>query len=294
MTSTPSLLVTGASGLVGQALAARRSITPLPRRDPGDGSAWWEPAAATVHRPPSLIGGVVHLAGAPVAGGRWTAAKKKAIYDSRVQGTAALVSWLAQRAQRPSVLVSASAVGFYGDRGNERLTEDAAVGEGFLARVVQDWEAEVDKAAALGIRVVKLRIGIVLSAAGGAMGQMLPLFRAGMGGPLGSGRQWFPWIHIDDVVNVIEWALRNEQAQGVYNLAAPGVCAQRDFARALGQALGRPAVLPAPRLALRLALGEFAEEALLVSTRVVPSRLEADGYSFTWPALAPALRDVVA
>ena len=293
MSTMPHLLVTGASGLVGQALAARRPITPLPRRDPGDGSAWWEPSAAMIHSAPPLIGGVVHLAGAPVAGGRWTEAKKKAIYNSRVQGTAALVSWLSQREQRPSVLISASAVGFYGDRGDEVLTEDARVGEGFLATVVRDWEAEADRAAELGIRVVKLRIGIVLSSTGGAMGEMLPIFRAGMGGPMGNGRQWFPWVHIDDVLNVIEWALSSEQARGAYNLAAPGICAQRDFARALGRALGRPAFVPAPRLALKMALGEFAEEALLASSRVVPSRLEAAGYEFAWPALAPALEDVV-
>ena len=246
-----------------------------------------------VHSAPPLVGGVVHLAGAPVAGGRWTEAKKEAIYRSRVEGSAALVSWLGQREQRPSVLISASAVGFYGDRGDEVLTEAAGSGAGFLAKVVKDWEAEVDRAAELGIRVVKLRIGIVLSSSGGAMGEMLPIFRAGMGGPMGSGRQWFPWVHIDDVLNVIEWALRSDQARGAYNLAAPGICSQRYFARSLGRALGRPAFMPAPRLALKLALGEFAEEALLASSRVVPSRLKEAGYDFAWPALAPALEDVL-
>lgn len=285
----PSLLVTGASGLVGEALAARRSIVPLPRRAPPEGGSWWEPSTATIHNPPPLIGGVVHLAGAPVANGRWSEDKKRAIYDSRVKGTAALVSWLADRPQRPSVLVCASAVGFYGDRGDEILSESSAPGTGFLAKVVTDWEAEADKAAALGIRVVKLRIGIVLSTDGGALSQMLPAFRLGLGGPLGNGRQWFPWIHIEDVINVIEWALTNEQAQGAYNLAAPGICTQRDFARSLGSVLGRPAILPAPRFALKLAMGELADEALLCSSRVVPGRLEAAGYTWKWPELAPAL-----
>jgi uncharacterized protein (TIGR01777 family) len=285
--------VTGASGLVGQALAARRTIVPLPRRAPSDGGAWWEPAAATVHNPPPLIGGILHLAGAPVASGRWTAEKKRAIYDSRINGTAALVSWLADRPQRPSVLVCASAVGLYGNRGDERLSEDAGTGQGFLAGVVKDWEAEADKAAALGVRVVKLRLGIVLSAEGGALGAMLPAFRLGLGGPLGSGKQWFPWVHIRDVIDVIEWALTDERAEGAYNLAAPGICTQRDFAKGLGSALGRPAVLPAPRFALKLALGELADEALLASQRVIPTRLEAAGFSWSFPELSAALTDVV-
>jgi len=293
MSTPPSLLVTGASGLVGQALAARRTIVPLPRRAPADGGPWWEPSAATIHEPPPLIGGIVHLAGAPVADGRWTEKKKQAIYDSRVKGTAALVSWLADRPQRPAVLVCASAVGFYGNRGDEPLSEDAGPGEGFLARVVADWEAEADKAAALGIRVVKLRLGIILSEDGGALATMLPAFKLGLGGPLGSGRQWFPWLHIDDVISVIEWALTDDTAQGVYNLAAPGICPQRDFARALGSVLGRPAVLPAPRLALKLAMGELADEALLASQRVVPTRLEETGYSWSFPELSGALKDVL-
>ena len=191
------------------------------------------------------------------------------------------------------MLVSASAIGFYGDRGDEVLTEDAAKGSGFLARVVHDWEVEADKAAALGVRVVKLRIGVVLSGHGGAMAEMLPAFRMGLGGPLGRGQQWFPWVHIDDVVNIIEWALTDSRASGTYNVTAPGVVRHRDFARTLGSVLGRPAVLPAPRFALRLALGEFADEALLASTKVIPQHLEADGYSFQWPDLQPALAEVV-
>jgi uncharacterized protein (TIGR01777 family) len=293
MHSTPSLLVTGASGLVGQALAARRPIVPLSRRPGSEGDPWWDPDAATVHNAPPLIGGIVHLAGAPVAEGRWTPERKQAIYDSRVKGTAGLVSWLESRPQRPSVLVCASAVGFYGDRGDARLTEADAAGEGFLAGVVADWEAAADAAEALGVRVVKLRIGIVLSAEGGALSQMLPPFRLGLGGPMGSGRQWFPWVHIDDVLNVIEWALTSGDARGAYNLAAPGICAQRDFARALGGALGRPARIPVPRLALKLAMGELADEALLASQRVIPDRLAAAGYSWAFPELSGALADVL-
>jgi uncharacterized protein (TIGR01777 family) len=235
---------------------------------------------------------VVHLAGESVGEGRWTPEKKSRIRSSRVQGTRTLVSYLKGRAQRPEVLVSASAVGLYGDRGDELIGDDAAPGSGFLAEVAEAWEAEADRAAEVGIRVVKLRIGIVLSPEGGALGKMLPPFRLGVGGPIGSGKQWFPWVHLDDVVSTIEWALTTPTARGAYNLVGPEPVRQRDFAKALGAAVGRPAVLPAPAFALRLAFGEFADEGLLSGQRCVPGRLQAEGYGFRHPTLAGALAAV--
>lgn len=290
MSQDPALLVTGATGLIGAALAARRPIVPLPRRAPGDGGPWWQPTQGAIHNAPDNVGAVVHLAGAPVADGRWTEARKATIMDSRRLGTRTVVDWIAGRTQRPSVLVSASAVGLYGDRGDAILDEGAGAGEGFLAEVVSAWEEEARRAEQLGVRLVILRIGIVLSPDGGALAQMLPAFKLGAGGPLGSGRQWFPWIHIDDVLNVIDWALRDPSAEGAYNVVSPGIVRQKAFAKALGGALGRPAFVPAPRLALRAMFGEMADEALLSSARVVPKRLEAAGFDFLHPALPEALQ----
>jgi uncharacterized protein len=294
MHAPPALLVTGASGLVGRALGARRTLLALSRRQPEPGAAWWDPAAGEVHGlDDRTLGAVVHLAGESVGEGRWTPEKKARIRGSRVQGTRTLVSFLKGRTQRPEVLVSASAVGLYGDRGDERIGDDAAPGTGFLAEVVQAWEAEADRAAEVGIRVVKLRIGIVLAPDGGALAKMLPPFRLGAGGPIGSGKQWFPWVHLDDVVAAIEWALTTPSVRGSYNLVGPQPVRQRDFARALGAAVGRPAVLPAPAFALRLALGEFADEGLLSGQRCMPDRLRAEGFGFQHPTLAGALAAAV-
>jgi len=290
MDTTPALLVTGASGLVGTALSARRAVLPLSRRPSGPDAPFWNPAAGKVHGlDDRTVGAVVHLAGESVGEGRWTADKKARIRDSRVQGTRTLVDHLRARTQRPEVLVSASAVGIYGDRGDEVIRDDAAAGTGFLAEVAEAWEAEADRAAEVGIRVVKLRIGIVMSPTGGALEKMLPPFRLGAGGPMGSGRQWFPWVHLDDVVGAIEWALTTPSARGAYNMVGPEPVRQKDFARALGRALGRPAIMPAPAFALRLALGEFADEGLLAGQRCVPERLQAEGYAFQHPTLDPAL-----
>jgi uncharacterized protein (TIGR01777 family) len=290
MDNTPALLVTGASGLVGTALSARRTLLPLSRRQRSPGDPYWDPAAGLIHGlDDRTLGAVVHLAGESVGEGRWTADKKARIRDSRVQGTRTLVAYLAGRKQRPEVLVSASAVGIYGDRGDEVLRDDAAAGTGFLAEVAQAWEAEADRAKDAGIRVVKLRIGIVLSEHGGALEKMLPPFRMGAGGPMGSGKQWFPWVHLDDVVGAIEWALTTPSARGAYNMVGPEPVRQGDFAKALGGALGRPAFLPAPAFALRLALGEFADEGLLAGQRCVPDRLQAEGYRFSHETLAGAL-----
>lgn len=288
--STPAVVVTGASGLIGAALAKVEPITPL-KRGPS-GPLTWEPLEGRVHDDNRLIGAVVHLAGEPIADERWTEARKKALYDSRILGTRTIAEWIRGRSQRPSVLITASGVGIYGDRGDEVLTEESGVGEGFLADLADHWEREAAAAESAGVRVVNLRIGVVLSKQGGALEKMRLPFKLGLGGPIGTGRQWFPWVHLDDVVGVIQWALRDPGARGAYNVAAPGIVRQADFARALGRAVGRPAFLPAPAFALKAVFGQMAEEALLGSTRAEPSRLIQAGYRFKHPDLDPALADV--
>ncbi len=285
------VLVSGASGLIGRALAGRRAIVPLPRRAPADGGPWWDPRAGVVHDDGRPLHAVVHLAGEDVAGGRWTAKRMAEIERSRIEGTRTLVDWLAARAAKPRVLVAASAIGFYGDRGDEPLGEDAGAGESFLADLCRRWEQEALRAEQAGIRVVCLRIGLVLARGDGLLGRLEGIFRLGAGGPLASGRQWFPWVHCNDVVGAIEWAIEREQSRGAYNLAAPGVVRQGDFARALGRALHRPALLPTPAFALRLVFGRLAGE-LLASQRVLPERLSAEGYSFRFRDLEPALADL--
>ncbi len=291
-----SLLVTGATGLIGTALAARRTLVGLPRQDPGTGP-WWEPAQGRVHDRGQRFDAVVHLAGAGIADKRWNPKVKAVIRDSRVQGTRTLVQWLAglPEADRPRTLVAGSAIGFYGDRGDDVLTEASSRGEGFLAQTCDAWEEESRKAADLGVRVVIVRTGIVLSTDGGAFDKMLPAFRLGGGGPMGSGQQWFPWIHIDDLVRIIEHALDQPTLHGVVNAAAPGIVRQGEFATALGAALNRPAVVPVPAFALKLAMGpEMAQELLLASARVTPARLaEEPAFAFRYPDLPQALTDLV-
>ena len=289
--AAPALVVTGASGLIGTALGQVEAITPL-RRGLG-GPLGWDPLGGQVEDDGRPIGAVVHLAGENLADARWTEARKQSMRDSRVLGTRTLARWLAGRKQRPEVLVCASAIGLYGDRGDELLDEDAAPGTGFLADLVRDWEQEARAVEAAGVRLVLLRLGVVLSREGGALGKMRLPFSLGAGGPIGSGRQWFPWVHLDDAVGAFLWAIRTPGARGAYNLVAPGVVRQGDFARALGRAMRRPAVLPTPAFALKVAFGEMATEALLPSTRVVPRRLLSEGYAFRFPELDPALRSVV-
>lgn len=284
------LLVTGASGLLGRALAEKEPLVGLPR-GPGEGLRW-DPAAGRVQDDGRAIGAVVHLAGEGIADKRWTEERKAALRDSRVRGTKTLVDWLVARPQRPEVLISASGVGYYGETGDRLVTEDAPAGSGFLAELSRDWEAAARAAEAAGIRVVLLRLGVVLSRQGGALEKMRLPFSLGLGGPVGSGKQWFPWVHIDDAVGFIRWALREPSARGPYNVVAPGIVRQADFARAFGKALKRPAVLPVPAFALKLGFGELADEALLASNRVAPDRLQKAGFRFAYPELAPALADV--
>ena len=234
---------------------------------------------------------VFHLAGEPVAEGRWTKAKKASIRDSRVAGTKHLVEALGKLDRRPEVLVSASAVGIYGSRGDEVLTESAAPAEGFLADVCRAWEAEAQAAEALGIRVVTIRVGLVLGAQGGALARMLPLFKLCAGGRLGHGRQWMPWIHVDDLATLFRFCAESKSMSGSVNGTAPNPVTNRDFTRALAKAVGRPALFPAPAFALRLGLGEFAE-VLLASQRVVPDRAQTAGFKFQRPTIEAALHGV--
>ncbi|MBI4952028.1 MAG: TIGR01777 family protein [Myxococcales bacterium] len=235
---------------------------------------------------------VVSLAGEPVADRRWTEARKRALHASRVEPTERLVAAMASLERRPRVLVSASAVGIYGDRGDEELGEESPAGDDFLAGLCRAWEAAAGAAEPLGVRVVALRIGVVLARDGGALGKMLPLFRAGLGGPLGSGRQYLPWIHLDDVVEVAVRALSDERYRGPVHVTAPEPVTSRDFARALGQAVGRRAWLPVPAFALRVAMGRAADM-VLGGQRARPQALARLGYHWLHPELGAALADAV-
>ena len=292
--------VTGAGGLIGSALIRqlttdRHRISRLVRRAAGPGEISWDPAAGRLD-PNDLEGldAVVHLAGENV-GVRWTTARKARIRDSRIQGTRVLSEALARTRRLPPVLVSASAIGIYGDRGDEILTESSGPGpqEDFLAAVGQEWEDAAAPAREAGIRVVHPRFGVVLSPAGGALGKMLLPFRLGLGGRLGEGSQWMSWISIDDVVGALLHLVRNETLSGPVNVTAPEPLRNRDFTRTLGRVLSRPTPLPVPSIALRLVLGEMADSTLLASVRVVPERLLASGYRFTHPDLETALRHVL-
>ncbi|MGH9940814.1 MAG: TIGR01777 family oxidoreductase [Pyrinomonadaceae bacterium] len=299
------IIATGATGLVGSKLVSallseEQQLTRLVRRKPqgqkppGVTDALWEPATGLIEAA-QLEGhdAVVHLAGDNVAGGRWTAEKKQRIRDSRVEGTKLLVQTLTQLASRPRTLVSASAIGFYGNRGDELVNEDSPAGADFLAGVCREWEAATEPAAQAGMRVVLLRIGVVLSGDGGALQKMLTPFKLGVGGRVGSGRQYMSWVSLDDVVGVIKYALTNESLRGPINVVAPQAATNEEFTKTLGRVLGRPTLFPAPAFALRLAFGEMADALLLGSTRVEPRRLGAAGYQFQHPRLEGALRSAL-
>ncbi len=281
-----------------QALAARGAeILQLVRRNPAaHGQLQWNPAAAPAFQDTASLAGLhaaIHLGGASVAGHRWTPAWKREIRSSRVDSTRALATALAALPQRPQALLVASATGIYGNRGDQLLDESSTPGKGFLAEVCQEWEAAAQPAAAAGIRVVHLRFGVVLDPGAGALAKMLPIFRLGLGGPLGSGRQWMSWISLADAVAAILFALETPAVNGPINLTAPEPITNAEFTHALGRALRRPAILSAPAFALRLALGQMANEALLASARVVPNRLVDAGFPFTHPTLASALAAVL-
>lgn len=295
------IAITGSSGFVGQALAGHleslgHTVVRLVRSQaPYPGHARWQPDSGQLDRAAlGHIDAVVHLAGENVAGGRWTRRRRTAIAQSRGPATERLARALALLPERPGVLVAASATGIYGDRGDEPLDEGSAPGHGFLAQVAQDWERATAPATAAGIRVVNLRIGMVLDRRGGALARMLPPFRLGLGGRLGSGRQWLAWITRRDLVRAIDWAIATPTLRGPVLAVAPAPATNREFTRALGCALGRPTWLPVPAFALRLALGALADELLLASQRAVPKALPASGFRFEHPDLASGLAAALA
>ena len=297
--SSMKLLVSGGTGLVGSALRRDISsdscrITSLSRSaDVGD-SIQWAPDRGLL--PLEKIQGfdaVVHLAGDNIAEGRWSAAKKARIHDSRVQGTRLLSEGLASLETKPKVLISASAIGFYGDRGDEKLVEEASSGSTFLAKVCREWEAATQPARDAGIRVVNLRFGIILSPEGGALKNMLMPFRMGAGGRVGNGHQYWSWISLDDAVGSIEHSISHEELSGPVNAVSPEPATNSEFTKALGSVLKRPTILPMPAFAAKMALGEMAEALLLSSARVYPQKLQATGYSFKHPNLTTALQSLL-
>lgn len=290
--------LTGGSGLIGTAVTAAlqaegHEVLQLvrPPRRAGAGQIAWDPVAGTIDASGlEDLDAVVHLAGEPTTAWRWTGARKRRIYASRVEGTRLLAETLAVLQSRPRVFVSYSAVGYYGDRGDEVLREDSPPGSGFLASVATDWEAAAHPAAGREIRVVHLRGAPVVAGHSAFLTRQAPAFKLGLGGPLGSGRQWWPWVALEDVVGVVRHVLARDDLRGPINLVAPELCTNLQFARTLGRVLGRPALLPAPSPVLRAMMGEIADEMLLASQRVEPARLVASGYHFHFPMLEPALR----
>jgi uncharacterized protein (TIGR01777 family) len=296
-----NILVTGSTGLVGSAVVAfltsgGHQVARLVRAAPTPGAAeiYWDPHAKTITTP-ALEGldAVVHLAGENIATGRWNPAKKRRIRDSRVQGTRLLCDALAQLVEPPKVLVSASAIGYYGDRGERIMQEESRPGSDFLAEVCQAWEAATAPAEERGIRVVQLRIGVVLTPAGGALHQMLTPFKLGIGGIIGNGQQYMSWIALDDVVGIIHHVLTTDTLQGPVNAVSPNPVTNQEFTQALGQVLKRPTVLWMPSLFARIRFGEMADALLLSSTRVEPAQLSHSGYEFQFPELDGALRHVL-
>jgi uncharacterized protein (TIGR01777 family) len=291
------ITLTGATGFIGGHLVKRlaasgHELTILTRHPRGGANPRYIAWDATSVPPPAALDAhaIVHLAGEPV-GQRWTGEVKRRIRASRIEGTRAIVGGIAAARNRPKVLVSASAIGIYGSRGDEVLTERSAAGSGFLEDVTMEWERESARANDAGVRVVNPRIGIVLGRGGGALERMLPPFKAGAGGKLGSGHQWMSWIHIDDVAGLIQLALENEELRGALNLTAPNPVTNADFTAELAGALRRPALVPVPVFALKLLFGEMAD-VLLSSQRVIPQAALDAGYRFVYPELGPALRDL--
>jgi uncharacterized protein (TIGR01777 family) len=294
------IAVSGASGLIGSALvssltAAGHRVARLVRTQPmaGSGDIYWDPAKSYVDT--TQLNGkaaVVHLAGETISQ-RWTPEAKRRIYSSRLRGTQLISEAIRQLAEPPQVLVSASAIGYYGDRGETVLCEDSGSGKGFLAEVCRDWEAATEPASRAGIRVVHLRTGIVLSSRGGALAKMLLPFRMGAGGVIGSGRQYMSWIALDELIAAIHHVIEMPSIQGPVNAVAPRPVTNREFTQTLGKVLSRPTLAPLPAFAVRLIFGQMGEELLLASQRVEPARLKASSFSFRFPALEVALRHVL-
>ncbi len=292
------VLVSGASGLIGRALTlafpqAAQVVRLVRGTASGSGQVSWDPFEPLLPEAASGFDAVVHLAGESVVG-RWTNEKKSAIRDSRVLGTRNLATALARCEAKPRVFICASAIGFYGDRGDEVLREESAAGRGFLPEVCREWEDASRRAAEAGIRTVNIRTGLVLSAEGGALVKMLTPFKLGMGGRLGPGRQWMSWIHIDDMVGAIQHAMGTESLSGPVNLVGPNPVRNAEFTQVLASVLRRPAIFPVPELALRLAFGsEAAREMLLASQRVEPGKLIDSGFEFRFRELRMALENLI-
>jgi uncharacterized protein (TIGR01777 family) len=299
------VIVTGATGLVGRALvrsllADGHEVTRLVRGDaqgfraPGTTAVHWEPDGGVIDAK-ELEGhdAAIHLAGEPIADGRWDEEKKQRIRESRVKGTRLLAEALAGLSEKPRTLVSASAIGFYGNRGAEVLREESASGEDFLSEVCREWEKATLAASQAGIRVAHIRIGVVLSAEGGALEKMLKPFKLGLGGRVGSGQQYMSWITLDDLIGVIKRALTDESLRGPINAVAPNPVTNEEFTKALGRVLGRPTFMTVPAFAARLAFGEMADALLLSGARVEPARLREAGFEFKQPEIEGALRQVL-
>ena len=296
------ILITGASGLIGKAL--QKSFTEkgyemllASRSEPKDGRhIRWNPDVGFADADlPRLEGldAVVHLAGESISAIRWSDEKKKAIRDSRVFGTRSMIETFDKLERKPKVFISGSAIGFYGDRGDDVMTESSAAGKTFLAETSKEWEAESRRAEDLGIRTVLLRTGIVLSKDGGALATMMTPFKLGVGGVVGTGKQWMSWISLDDVLEIINYALENENVRGAINVAAPNPVTNEEFTKTLGSVLYRPTFLPLPEFAVHMVFGEMGDALLLDSTRVVPKRLLDAGYKFKFADLKPALEHAV-
>lgn len=301
------ILVSGSTGLVGKAVVRDlkeaghivcRLVRPGTSAEALGGSegfdVLWDPASGALGAAGVGADAVVNLAGASIAEGRWTAARKQLLRTSRVDTTRSLVNALAKMAARPRVMVSASAVGYYGNRGDEILNEESRPGDDFLSEVGKDWETEAMKAETLGIRVVRARFGVILAKHGGALPKMLRPIQFGVGGKIGSGKQWMSWIALEDVVGIVRYALENGTVRGAVNLVSPQPVRNGDFTKELAKAIHRPAFFPAPAFALRLVLGEMADALLLSSQRVMPVQLERLGYRFLHPDLREALAAVLA
>jgi uncharacterized protein (TIGR01777 family) len=294
------IAVTGSTGFIGSALvrllaADGHEVRRLVRHQPNGANEFrWDPTRRQIDDA-ALAGveAVIHLAGVGVADKRWSASHKRAILDSRLDGTTTIAEAVARKSDQVRVLLSASAVGYYGDRGEERIDEDDGPGQGFLADVVQQWEGATAPAADAGVRVVCLRSGIVLAANGGALGKVLPMFKLGVGGKLGSGRQWVPWIALSDELAAIRFLLTDDAVSGPVNLTAPEPVRNIDYTAAIGRALHRPTVVPVPGFALRIALAGFADEGTLVSQRVLPRKLLDAGFEFTYADIDAALHAIL-
>lgn len=292
------VLVTGASGPIGAALlpslrSAKAEVTRLVTGKPsGEGEVHWDPEQPLSPEVVSGFDAVIHLAGESIVG-RWTEMKKGKIRNSRVRGTKNLSEALARATQKPRVMIAGSAIGYYGSRGDEILRESSASGSGFLPKVCREWEAASQAAADAGIRVVHSRTGVVLSPSGGALEKMLTPFKLGVGGRLGSGRQWMSWIHVQDMVDAIHFLLMSEAVDGPVNMVAPNPVTNAEFTRALGGVLSRPTILPVPALALQIAYGQMANEALLGGSRCAPEKLLAGRFSFQYADLKNALESLL-